>query len=239
MDAFRGFPPKAMTFLRGLGKNNRKEWFEDHRDDYEQALREPMKALIDEVDVRLGAFIPEIVGSARKSMFRIHRDVRFSKDKSPYKTNAAAWFYHQDAGRGVGGDAAHGGAGFYFHMAPGEIFCGGGIWMPPRPTLNMIRESLADDYHGFEDIVRTPAFKRRFGKLSEDGMLTRMPRGVAVDHPAGDWMRYQSFTAGCELTLADIQSPKLPDVLARHYKAMTPLIRWLNGTLGLRESSGR
>ncbi len=239
MDTFRGFTPRAMTFLRGLAKNNRKEWFEDHRDAYEQELRAPMKLLIDEVDVRLAGFIPEIIGSAKKSMFRIHRDVRFSKDKSPYKTNAACWFFHRDSGGGVGGEAAHGGAGFYFHMAPGEIFCGGGIWMPPRPALNRIRESLRDDYEGFAELVNDRAFKRRFGPLSEESMLTRMPRGFDPDHPAGAWLRYQSFTAGAELAPSDIESAKLPDVLAKHYQAMTPFVRWLNTALGLKPSSGR
>lgn len=228
-----------MTFLRGLAKNNRKEWFEEHRPDYEDALRTPMKALIDDVDVRLADFIPEIIGSAKKSMFRIHRDVRFSKDKSPYKTNAACWFFHRDSGGGVGGEAAHGGAGFYFHMQPGEIFCGGGIWMPPRPALNRIRESLRDDYEGFEDIVHDRAFKRRFGKLSEESMLTRMPRGFDPDHPAGAWLRYNSFTAGAELKADDIKSAKLIDVLAKHYEVMTPFVRWLNAALGLKASSGR
>jgi len=238
-DTFTGFPPRAMTFLRGLKKNNRKEWFEAHRDDYDDALRAPMRLLIEEVDVRLAEFIPEIVGSPKKSMFRIHRDVRFSKDKSPYKTNAACWFFHRDSGGGVGGEAAHGGAGFYFHLAPGEIFCGGGIWMPPRPALAKIREFLAHDYKGFEDIVLSKAFKKRFGVLDTEGMLTRMPRGFDVDHPAATWLRYQSFTAGCALTLEQVQSAKLPDVLAMHYAAMTPFIRWLNNALGLRESSGR
>ncbi len=239
MDTFTGFPPRALTFLRGLKKHNRKEWFEEHRDQYEDALRTPMRLLIEEVDVRLAEFIPEIVGSPKKSMFRIHRDVRFSKDKSPYKTHAACWFFHQDAGSGVGGEAAHGGAGFYFHMAPGEIFCGGGIWMPPRPALAKIRESLADDYKGFNDIVKSAAFKKRFGALDPQGMLTRMPRGYDVDHPAADWLRHQSFTAGCAVTVEQMQSVKLPDVLAKHYKAMTPFIRWLNTALGLKESSGR
>ena len=239
MDAFRGFTPKAMTFLRGLAKNNNKEWFEAHRDAYERELRTPMKLLIDEVDVRLAEFIPEIIGTAKKSMFRIHRDVGFSKDKSPYKTNAACWFFHRDSGGGVGGEAAHGGAGFYFHMAPGEIFCGGGIWMPPRPALNRIREFLRDDHEGFEDIVNDRAFKRRFGKLSEESMLTRLPRGFDADHPAGNWLRYQSFTAGAPLAATDIQGPKLVDVLAKHYQAMTPFTRWLNTALGLKPSSGR
>lgn len=239
-ESFRGFPPKALTFLRGLTKNNRKDWFEAHRDDYEDALRTPMKQLIEEVDVRLADFAPEIVGSPKKSMFRIHRDVRFSNDKSPYKTNAACWFYHGDAGSGVGGDAAHGGAGFYFHMEPSGSFCGGGIWMPPRPALARIRQSLADDQEGFEDIVLSRAFKRRFGALSEEApRLSRMPRGFDADHKAGAWLRYQSFTAGCELKVTDIQSAKLPDVLAKQYAAMTPFVRWLNTTLGLKPRSGR
>ena len=240
VDGFRGFPPKAMTFLRGLAKNNRKEWFEAHRDEYEAALRTPMKQLIEDVDVRLAEFAPEIVGSPRKSMFRIHRDVRFSNDKSPYKTNVACWFFHRDAGSGVGGEAAHGGAGFYFHMEPSGSFCGGGIWMPPRPALALIRQSLADDHAGFEDIVLDTAFKRRFGALSvEAPRLQRMPRGFDADHKAGAWLRYQSFTAGCELKASDVQSAKLPDVLARQFAAMTPFVRWLNTTLGLKASSGR
>ncbi|MEQ1692200.1 MAG: DUF2461 domain-containing protein [Gemmatimonas sp.] len=238
METFNGFPPRAMTFLRGLKKNNRKDWFDAHRDDYEDALRAPMRLLIEDVDVRLAAFIPEIVGS-KKSMFRIHRDVRFSNDKSPYKTNVACWFPHRDSGGGVGGEAVHGGAGFYFHMEPGELMCGGGIWMPPRPALNRIREVLADDYEGFAEIVTNRVFKRRFGALSGESMLTRMPRGYEPDHPAGAWLRYQSFTAGCALTLDDVQSPKLPDVLAKHYLAMTPFVRWLNTALGLRPSSAR
>ena len=239
METFRGFPPRAMTFLRGLKKNNRKDWFEAHRDDYEDALRAPMRLLIEDVDVRLAAFIPEIVGSQKKSMFRIHRDVRFSNDKSPYKTNAACWFFHRDSGGGVGGEAVHGGAGFYFHMEPGEMMCGGGIWMPPRPALNQIRNVLADDYEGFADIVNHRAFKRRFGTLSEESMLTRMPRGYEPDHPAATWLRYQSFTAGCALTLDDVQSAKLSDILAKHYQAMTPFVRWLNTALGLKPSAGR
>ena len=239
-EGFRGFPPKALTFLRGLAKNNRKEWFEAHRDDYEDTLRTPMKQLIEDVDVRLADFAPEIVGSPKKSMFRIHRDVRFSNDKSPYKTNVACWFFHRDAGSGVGGEAAHGGAGFYFHMEPSGSFCGGGIWMPPRPALAHIRQTLADDHEGFEDIVLNKAFKRRFGALSvEAPRLQRMPRGFDADHKAGEWLRYQSFTAGCELKLTDVQSAKLPDALAKQFAAMTPFVRWLNTTLGLKASKGR
>lgn len=237
--AFTGFRPAAMTFFRGLRKNNRKEWFEEHRDDYEREVKQPLLALIEEVDVLLARFAPEIIGSPRRSMFRIHRDIRFSKDKSPYKTNAACWFYHRDAGNGVGADAAHGGAGFYFQFSPESTFCGGGVWMPPRPALNRIRQSLADDHEGFEDIVLAAAFKRRFGALETEHKLTRPPRGFAPDHPAGDWLRYQSFTAGQELTVTDFTNPKLPQILAKSFEVMTPFVRWLNTASGLKPSTMR
>lgn len=238
-DGSAGFRPGALTFLRGLKKNNRKEWFEEHRDNYEREIKQPLLALIEEVDVRLAAFAPEIIGSPRKSMFRIYRDVRFSKDKSPYKTHAASWFYHRDGGSSVGGEAAHGGAGFYFHLAPESTFLGGGIWMPPRPVLNRIRQQIVDDQEGFEDIVLAPGFKRRFGAIEKESMLKRPARGFAADHPAGDWLRYQSFTAGRELTKDEALSPKLPDILARHYEAMTPFVRWLNEASGLKAASMR
>ena len=236
MDGFEGFSPKALTFLRGLTKNNRKEWFEERRSDYETLLKQPLAALIEEVDVRLARIAPEIIGSPKKSSFRIHRDVRFSKDKSPYKTNVACWFFHRDAGHGVGGEAAHGGAGFYFHMAPTGNFCGGGIWMPPRPALVKLRQVIAEDQEGFEDIVLSAGFKRRFGKLDDEAVLTRTPRGFDPDHAASAWLRFQSFTAGRALTNEEIQSPKLPDTLAKSFEAMAPFVRWLNGALGLKPS---
>lgn len=239
MDSFTSFSPKALTFLRGLRKNNRKEWFEAHRAQYEQELKRPLAALIEEMDVHLAAIAPEIVGSPKKSAFRIHRDVRFSKDKSPYKTHVACWFFHRDIGTRMQSEAVHGGAGFYLHVAPGESFCGGGIWMPPRPALQKIREALVDDLEGWTVVVRDRAFRRRFGDLDQEGMLTRVPRGYAPDHPAAEWLRYQSFTAGTPLTDAEVTSPKLPATLARHYAAMTPFVRWLNHALGLTPHSSR
>jgi uncharacterized protein (TIGR02453 family) len=238
-ESFAGFPPRAMTFLRGLAKNNRKEWFEEHRGDYESMVKGPMAALVEEVDVRLADIAPEITGSPKRSIFRIHRDVRFAKDKSPYKTNAACWFYHRDTGSGVGGDAAHGGAGFYFHMAPAGSYCGGGIWMPPRPALQRVRQSLVDDVEGFEEIVLAPGFKRRFGALDPEAMLTRMPRGYAESHPAATWLRFQSFTAGMALSSDQVHSPRLPATLAKQFAVVAPMVRWLNDALGLKRSTAR
>ena len=238
-DSFRGIRPAALTFMRGLKKNNRKEWFEEHRDDYEREVKQPLLALIEDVDALLAEFAPEIIGSPKKSMFRIYRDVRFSKDKSPYKTHAAAWFYHRDGGSSVGSEAAHGGAGFYFHVSPEGSHIGGGIWMPPRPVLNRVRALIAENPAGFEDIVLAPAFRKKFGALEEESMLTRVPRGFDADHPAGKWLRFQSFTAGHPLTNEQLVSPKLPQIIAKSYETMTPFVRWLNSASGLKPSSMR
>jgi uncharacterized protein (TIGR02453 family) len=230
---FPGFRPAAIRFLRQLARNNRKEWFEAHRSSYEGELREPMKALVEEVDVRLAAFAPEITGDPRRSMFRINRDVRFSRDKSPYKTHAACWFYHMDAGRSVGGEG-EGGAGFYFHLEPLQCLIGAGIWMPPRTALARIRDGLTDDVEEFERIVLDPRFRRRYGSLDTDAMLTRLPRGFGDAHPAARWLRYQSFTVGRSLREAEALSPRLAATLGRDFEALTPFVRWLNTALGFR-----
>jgi uncharacterized protein (TIGR02453 family) len=236
---FRGFRPAALTFLRALKRNNTREWFQAHRDDYERDVRAPLVALVEEIDVRLAELAPEIVGDPKRSLFRIHRDVRFSSDKSPYKTNAACWFYHGDAGRGVGTTTPHGGAGFYFHMEPGGSMIGAGIWMPPRPTLTRLREQIDEGYASLRRILRDPALRKRFGTLDDSAMLTRMPRGYGEDHPAADLLRHQSFTVGRELTDVELFSPKLADVLARDYARLVPFVRWFNAALGLRTLARR
>ena len=229
---FRRFGPEALAFLRRLARHNDREWFERNRAVYETAVREPLRALVEEMDVRLARLAPELMGDPRRSIFRIHRDVRFSTDKSPYKTNAACQFYHQDAGRGAGQDAVGAGAGLYFQLADGECFVAGGIWMPARPGLEKIREALTEDPEEFDAIVRAPAFRRKFRALDREAMLTRLPRGYAAGHPAERWLRYRSFTATRMLTEREILSPRLPAVLERDFAALVPLVRWLNGAIG-------
>lgn len=239
---FEGFAPAAMAFLRGLKRNNRREWFETHRAAYEQTLRTPFRALVEELDVRFARLAPEFVGDPKRSMFRIHRDVRFSKDKSPYKTHAACWIHHRDAGRGVG-TTAHGGAGFYFHLEPGASLVAGGIWMPPRESLALIREALVRDQRGFERIVQAKAFRARFESLTDDPdertTLKRLPRGFAVDHPAAPWLRFVSFTASRTLTDAEALSPRVVDMVMKDYAALLPLSRWLNAALGFAAATRR
>ena len=224
------FTPKALRFLRGLAKNNNKPWFEAHRTDYETELREPMRDLIGEMNALFATFAPEIAGDPKRSMFRINRDIRFSKDKSPYKTHAACWFHHRRATSRVGSEADAGSAGFYFHIEPGRSMFGGGLWMPPRPQLNALRDAIAEDPAGFDKVAK--GLTKRFGGLDDEAVLTRMPRGFAEDHPAAKWLRYQSFTSGRLLKDAEVTGPKLPALLAREFEALLPLVRWLNQPLG-------
>ena len=237
--AFSAFRPEALRFLRGLARRNTREWFERHRAEYEAELRDPLRALVEEMDVRLAGIAPELVGDPRRSIFRIHRDVRFSPDKSPYKTNAACQFYHRDAGRGAGQDAEGAGAGLYFQLAEGDCFVAGGVWMPARPALDRIREAIAADPGAMPRLARAPAFRRRFGALDEEAVLKRMPRGYPPEHPAERWLRFRSFTSTRELTAEEVTSPRLPVLLARDFAALVPLVRWLNATIGYRAATRR
>lgn len=227
-----GFTRDALTFLRALRRNNRREWFTAQRERYEANVRRPLVALVEEMDARFARFAPEMVGDPRRSVFRIHRDVRFSADKSPYKTHAACWFFHRDAGKGVGGTNPHGGAGFYFHIEPEASIVAAGLWMPPPESLRRVRQALAADHMGFLKAVRARAVARRFGALSDEAVLRRVPRGFDPEHPAAEWLRYRSFTVSRELSPDELLSPALADTLERDYRLLLPFVRWLNGACG-------
>ena len=236
---FPEFTGRSLRFLRALGRHNDRNWFAAHRAEYETDVRDPMRALVEEMDVRLARLAPEMVGDPARSIFRLHRDVRFSADKAPFKTHAAAQFYHRDAGRGAGVDAAGAGASFYFHLDPAESFVAGGLWMPARPALNAVRDAIAADPAGFEEIVTDRGFRRRFGGLEDDAVLKRMPRGFDDAHPGARWLRYRSFVGYRPLTQDEVTGPRLPAVLDRHFAALLPLVRWLNGALGYRPAAQR
>jgi len=233
------FSPATLSFLRNLKRHNERPWFEAHRAEYEGDVKAPMRELIEEMDVRLARLAPEIIGDPKRSMFRIYRDIRFSSDKSPYKTHASCWLYHRDGTRGVGREAAGGGAGFYFQIAPGDSFTGGGMWMPPREALIKLRDAIAEDPKEFAKIATDKRVLRRFGGLDEEAMLRRVPRGFAPDHPGARWLKFQSFVTGRPLSDAQAISARLPALLEADFRLMLPLVRWINGVLGLRPAARR
>lgn len=236
--------PQALAFLDRLARNNNRVWFQKHRSEYETALLEPLREFVDEMDARLAVLAPEFVGDRRRSVFRIHRDVRFSRDKRPYKTNAAIWLFHRDAGRTKGLHDSVAAAGFYYHLEPGACIIGGGLWMPPSPSLRRIRTAIvadADEEGRFGTILRARAFRRTFGALDEDPgtMLTRLPRGYGPDTPAAQWLRYKSFTATVRLTDEQATAADLVDRFAESCRILLPLMRWLNAALGYPPASRR
>src|SRR2546428_8038215 len=189
------FSTATLTFLRGLKRHNDRAWFEAHRAVYEADVKQAMRELSEEMDVRLTRFAPEIIGEPKRSMFRIYRDIRFSPDKSPYKTHASCWLFHRDGSRAVGREAEGegAGAGFYVQIAPGDSFVGGGMWMPPRDALRKLPEAIADDPKRFTHIRADRRPVRRFGGLSEEAGLGPVPRRFSPDHPGGPWRNLQSL----------------------------------------------
>lgn len=224
------FSSAALRFFKGIKAHNNKQWFEAHRAEYEGAVREPMRELITDMDARMRRFAPEMGGDSRRSMFRINRDIRFSKDKSPYKTNAGCWFFHRKSSGKVGSDGEGGSAGFYFHLEPGRCFLGGGLWMPPRPHLNKIRDAIVDDPRKFEKVVKT---LKRFDGLDDEHMLKRMPRGYDENHTGAKWLRYQSFISGRSLKDSEVLGGKLAPTLEKEFRALLPLVRWVNAAIGV------
>ncbi|HLV26003.1 MAG TPA: DUF2461 domain-containing protein [Gemmatimonadales bacterium] len=236
---FTAIPADGLRFLRSLARNNDREWFTANRERYERTLLQPLRALVEEMDVRLADFAPELTGSPRRSIFRIHRDIRFSNDKSPYKRHAAFLLYHRDVSAAGAAGRTMGAAGYYVHIQPGESFVGGGIYMPPPPVLRKLRDAIVNDPEELGRIVSDRAFKRRYGGLSEEGRLTRLPRGFQA-HPATDsLLRHRSFTAWQMLDNDTVTSPSLPDELERAMRTLLPLVRWVNDILGFRAASHR
>src|SRR2546428_754884 len=235
------FSTATLTFLRGLKRHNDRAWFEAHRAVYQADVKQPMRELIEEMDVRLTRFAPEIIGEPKRSMFRIYRDIRFSPDKSPYKTHASCWFYHRDGSRAVGREAEGegAGAGFYFQIAPGDSFVGGGMWMPPRDALLKLREAIADDPTRFTKIATDRRLVRRFGGLSDEAVLRRVPRGFAPDHAAARWLKFQSFVTGRPLTDAQAAGARLPAAGSGGFPPGRPPAGWVNRVLGARAGEAR
>jgi uncharacterized protein (TIGR02453 family) len=220
---FDGFPPEAFRFLRALGRNNRREWFLERKDVYLTHVRHPMERLVEALAVRLGDFAPEFVADPGQSIYRIYRDVRFSPDKSPYKTHAAAVFPHHELGK-------HQGAGFYVHIAPGNVFAGGGLYRPGAGDLAAVRQAIAGDPAPLRRIVSAARFRGLFGELSGE-QLRRVPRGFPADHAAASLLRHRQFLAGRPFTEELASSGAFAGELQRTFRALLPLCRYLNDAI--------
>jgi uncharacterized protein (TIGR02453 family) len=217
------FSAATLKFLRALKRNNRREWFNAHRDDYEMHVRQPMTAIVERLAEDFRAFAPELVASPKLSMYRIYRDTRFSENKAPYKTHVAAVF----PTRGL---PKHEGAGAYFHVSPEGVWVGGGLYMPQPPQLQKIREHIASNVKQLRAIVESPAFRQHVGALEGD-KLQRVPRGFPSDHEAAEYLKFRHFIAGAEFPATFAASPKFYATLLSVFRRLMPLARFLNAPL--------
>jgi uncharacterized protein (TIGR02453 family) len=217
------FTAETLSFLRRLKRNNRREWFNAHRDEYEQHVRQPMIDVIERLAVDFRSFAPDLVASPKRSLYRIHRDIRFSADKKPYKTHVAAVFPPRDLPK-------HEGAGLYFHAAPDGVWIGGGMYAPQTAQLLAVREHIAANSRRLRSIVSAPGFRRAVGELDGE-RLQRVPRGFPKDHEAAEFLKFRQFLAGRDLPAAFATSPKFYSTLLGVFRQIAPLIAYLNEPL--------
>ncbi len=223
---FEGFPAESIAFLKKLKKNNDRDWFKAHKDDYEQFVKLPMQSFIASLQPLFGDFAPQFDVHPKRSMFRIYRDTRFSSDKTPYKTHMAAHFVLKGKPKGFEG------SGYYLHIAPGEVFIGGGIYMPDNDQLKKIRKTLADNSKEFLSIVNKPSFKKIFPAINGDKLI-RPPKGYAPDHPMIEWLKMKQFFTGLDLKEEICFKKNFPTVIASYCRELTPLVDFLNRAMGL------
>jgi uncharacterized protein (TIGR02453 family) len=182
------FEPGFLNFFKSLARNNNREWFNEHKPEYKQNVVEPLSTFISAMAPRLNKISKQFNADPRAnggSMFRIYRDVRFSKDKSPYKLHAACHFRHK-----VGKDAHA--PGFYVHISPDEVIFGGGIWIPPNPVLNKIRDTIVANPQEWQRIKSNKSLKKQCGGIGGDG-LKRPPKGYDPEHRHLEDLKRKSF----------------------------------------------
>jgi uncharacterized protein (TIGR02453 family) len=212
----------TLAFLDQLAKNNNKPWFETHRAQYEQA-RTGFEEFVQLLIAEISKFDDLGMLSARECIFRINRDLRFSKDKSPYKTN-------------MGASIAPGGKkgvrlSYYLHLMPhDQSFLGGGMHMPMPDQLSKFRQAIDRDAAPFKKIIRAKSFVQQFGMLGGDKLATA-PKGYAKDHPEIELLKLKEVVAGRQLRDKEILSPGIVVDTARTFQALKPFLRYLDSVL--------
>jgi uncharacterized protein (TIGR02453 family) len=228
--SFTGFTPEAIHFLLELSVNNEREWFQPRKAEFERLLKEPLEALCADLGERFRKRkIP--LRADGGSPFRIYRDVRFSKDKSPYKTYVSASFPWDEPGTAAGAprsrtEAVHRPGG-YFSFSPDDVYLGGGMWHADRPHLEAWRRLVVDEPTRVHAVIDAPAFRKTFGEVEGEDRLKRVPPGYPADHPDAELLKLKDVLFGRRLTDAEALSPDLPDVLAEAFSTATPMLRLL------------
>jgi uncharacterized protein (TIGR02453 family) len=221
------FDPELFSFLGDLRANNNREWFAANKQRYEEQLLEPALAFIEAFAPRLEKISPHFRADPRPSggsLFRIYRDTRFSKDKTPYKTNLGIHFRHERA------KDAHA-PGYYLHVGPDEAFAGGGIWHPATQAATAIREAIVAEPERWRRATRTGAFAKQL-RLGGDS-LKRVPPWADAEHPFASDLKRKDFFASARLADSDVVAPGFVDEYARLCRAAGPLMHFLCDALAV------
>jgi uncharacterized protein (TIGR02453 family) len=210
---------QTLSFLRQLKKNNDKAWFDAHRKEYETAKKD-FEGFVADLLKAMVSLEPNLANQQVKDCsYRIFRDVRFSKDKTPYKSHFGAFFSR--------GGRKWDGAGYYLHLEPGAIFAGGGLWMPEPALLKKVRQEIDYDFKAFKGILDDKTFKKLFPKLNGE-TLSRPPQGYETDNPAIEFLKMKSLTAGHPMKDEELTSANALKNVVSVFTTLSPLINFLN-----------
>ena len=224
----RYFTKQTFTFLEALTKNNEREWFEAHQQDYEDFVRAPALNFVSDMSDEMPAISRHFLAQPKKvggSLMRIYRDTRFGKDKTPYKTNIGIQFRHE-----VGKDIHA--PGYYLHIAPSECFLGIGLWHPDADALFKIREAIVQKSDEWVMARDDKTFHQHF--TLEGDSLTNAPRGFAKDHPLVEDLKRKDFICLAPLSVAMVTSKNLRPQVVERFRQATPYMRFMCKALGLR-----
>lgn len=217
---FPGFSPQALTFLRALKRNNRRDWFQPRKAQYESLIKLPMMEMVNALNVELARFAPDYITPPEKAVYRIYRDTRFSPDKTPYKTHISAIFPHHTAVKREG-------AVFYLHFTEKDVLAFAGVYSPERDELLAYRNLMAEQHEDFAEMLRDKKLRRTVGELQGEQM-TRLPKGFPCGHPAEALLRHRQWYLESTLDIKLLTTPRLVPELARCFEAMAPLVVFLN-----------
>jgi uncharacterized protein (TIGR02453 family) len=224
---FPGFPPDTLKFFRGLKRHNDRDWFLPRKEIFDTKVKAPLCALVESINAEFHKFAPEYITDPKKAVYRIYRDVRFSADKSPYKTHLAAAFSRHG---GAGSDRATArSAGFFFSISAESVGVAGGLYDPLPEHLYAVRSWLAENHEAFRKAAR-PA-EKLLGKLHGES-LQRAPKGFDPEHPAADLLKMKRWVFYATLPADLVESPKLQGELVKRFKSMLPALELLNTAVG-------
>jgi len=221
---FTQFNPAIAKFFKDLEKNNNKQWFDANRSFYEKEIKEPLKQFVSVMADLFYKNDMKYIADSKKSLFRINRDIRFSKNKDPYKTNLGIYFPYSLL-QVV--DSKPKSIGLYLHFERGQSFIAGGLHMPSPENLKSIRNKFLEDWKDFEKIISNKAFKKEFPEILGGETLSTAPRGYPKGHPAEKYLLLKEYTVFCNIDDKEFFSHKLSELMIKKGKALEPFVRFL------------